>query len=472
METKEKQVVTEVIEGSAGVVSRGPLAKVVQIDEARVDLFNPLKWSRDDVELIKQTVCPKGIPDAEFKLFIAKCQASGMNPLLGEAFCVDRNQNIGTKENPKWIKVYVFTPGEQGMEARADDFPDYRGIRAAAVYEKDKILIDASTGVVSHQYNPVGDRGRLLGAWAIAYREGRQTPVEYVAFSEYYDDRNPQWKSRPATMIVKCARAAALRRAYPNKFTGIYVREELRDEAAADGELTPAQDQQANRSTTDVLADRLKQQRQPDASRPGAESVKASQATVDVVVEKPKEQPRPSPTPPPRSGQAGPSTTNADPAVAEAKKLIARCEALKVDYDGQKLLEDRHYREALSAELDKLAKRAAGAISENSMEGAARNPPVEAPKPDQGPLMIYDLPERKTKGLPISSLSGPELLIAITWGEQKIPSLQDDTKSTAAQKTAKVRACIDAVKAEMKKREAAAIGEEPSREPGEDDGID
>jgi phage recombination protein Bet len=390
METKEaeKQATPEM------QPHRSPLAKVVPIEDGRIDLFNPQKWTKEDLDVIKKSVCPAGIPDADFKLFVLKCQASGMNPLLGEAFCVKRNQNIGTKDSPKWIEVFQFTPGEQGMEGRADDFADFRGLRAAAYYEKDKIVIDASAGEVSHQYDPAHDRGRLLGAWAIAFREGRKTPVEDLKLGEYVDARNPKWNGSPHTMIVKCARAAALRRAYPNKFDGIFVREELRDEDSAP---TGALSELANRDTTDKLAEKMKAtaQAQAEISTPPK---KASEATVDVAPSKPAlevvkpqaEEKKPEPLP---------------SQVADAKKA----------------------------------------------EAAA-----------QGPLMVFG----DHKGKPISTLSGPELLENVGLGERKIPSLDTQAKKD------KVRACIDAIKAEMAKREAALLNEKPPREPGSDDDID
>jgi hypothetical protein len=54
-------------------------------------------WSRDRVELIRRTICPKGIGEDEFTLFIEQCKRSGLDPLLKEAFCVGRRQNTGTQ---------------------------------------------------------------------------------------------------------------------------------------------------------------------------------------------------------------------------------------------------------------------------------------------------------------------------------------------------------------------------------------
>jgi len=457
--------------------TRTPLAKVVPIDESRVDLFNPRKWGREDIEVIKKTVCPAGIPDADFKLFIMKCQASGMNPLLGEAFCIKRNQNIGTKDNPKWIEVFQFTPGEQGMEGRADDFPDFRGLRAAAVYENDKILIDSSAGEVSHQWNPVDkNRGRLVGAWALAYREGRKTPAEYVRLEEYFDMRNPKWTSSPATMLVKCARAAALRRAYPNTFDGVFVREEIRDDVV-DGELTASQAADVNRDTTDRLADRMKQTAKKqdelktgDASRAGAVSVptQASKATIDVVPTAPPKEEKP-----PQHIRVVRARSEHDRLVEE-KALAAKLDALGIGYDGERLAKDDAYFAALTEEADKQAKRAAGAVSGGTMDrAAAAGPaPVEEKLPHQvadekkaadGPLMVFGPAD--VKGKPIKSLDGPKLLEMIGYGEEKISQL-DEAKAK------KVRACIDLMKKEMEARDKALTEDATPPEPGSDFDVD
>lgn len=411
--------------------TRAPLAKVIPIEESRVDLFNPLKWTPADVETIKHTVCPKGIPDNEFKLFILKCQASGMNPLLGEAFCVERNIKVGgTRDQPIWGKAFVFTPGEQGMEGRADDFPDYRGLRAAVVCAKDKIVIDPSIGEVSHQYNPAEDRGRILGAWAIAYRDGRKTPVEFCKLEEYIDAKNPKWAGSPHTMIVKCARAAALRRAYPNKFDGIFVREELRDETAES--QTPAEAEQANRDTTDRLTDRMKvtAQAQADLKRDdrgrAAPTVAPSKATVDVVAERPK--------------------------------------------TGVQLVEDR--RTAVLGDV----------LGEEPEKPGVAAPPADPTKRDhatteklphqqadekkaeavaQGPLMVFG----PKKGKPIATLDGPEILEFIAFGESKIGTLDKE-------KAEKVRACINNLKAEERRRQDALVAASEPPEPGSDLDVD
>lgn len=183
-------------------------------------------WTRERIDLIKKTVCPQGITDDEFALFIEQCKRSGLDPLIKEAFCVPRRMNIGNKDNPRWITKHEFQPSEAGMLSRAERFGDCRGVSAAAVHEGDACEVDAGAGLVVHKFNPAKKRGPLLGAWARLQREGKTDAVVWLDLGGYQQN-TPLWGKIPATMIEKCARAAVLRKAYPSAFGGLYIREEM-----------------------------------------------------------------------------------------------------------------------------------------------------------------------------------------------------------------------------------------------------
>ncbi|MFZ5440428.1 MAG: phage recombination protein Bet [Myxococcota bacterium] len=256
-------------------------AEIVRIDTPATRAMEPTVWDASMVDLIKKTVCPQGIPDGEFRLFLEKCKASGMNPLLGECFCVPRNVKVSRGGQEQWVTQFVFQPAEQGMEARADRFPDFRGLRAAAVYAKDQIEIDSEAGTVTHKFNPVADRGALIGAWAIVYREGRKTPVEFVRVAEYRQ-QNAMWAAKTETMIVKCARAAALRRAYPQPFSGIYVAEEVEQPDAAPALPATTATNTATKELGAELAKKLGKPRPtpPQAAEPATDAASATTPTT------------------------------------------------------------------------------------------------------------------------------------------------------------------------------------------------
>lgn len=183
-------------------------------------------WTRERVELVKRTICPRGISEDEFALFIEQCKRSGLDPLLKEAFCVARRQNTGNRERPNWVTKYEFQPSEAGMLARAERFPDFKGIQASAVFAEDDIVVDQGRGEVVHRFNPAKRKGALVGAWSRVVREDKLPVVVWLDFGGYVQ-QTPLWSKIPTTMIEKCARVAALRKAYPEAFGGLYVREEM-----------------------------------------------------------------------------------------------------------------------------------------------------------------------------------------------------------------------------------------------------
>jgi phage recombination protein Bet len=188
-------------------------------------------WNDERVNLVKKTCCPTGISDNEFALFMEQCRRTGLDPLIKQAFCVPRK----TKVNEQWVWTHVFQPSESGMLARAEDFPDYRGTTSGAVYAKDVIAVDPGTGVVTHSFNPAAERGALIGAWAKVVRDGRTPNVKWLLLKDYVQtdrDGKPsgQWGAKAATMIMKCAKVAALRDEFPKVFGGIYIPEELPEE--------------------------------------------------------------------------------------------------------------------------------------------------------------------------------------------------------------------------------------------------
>lgn len=210
------------------------------IVQANSSALAQAEWTRERVELVKTTICPTGISDGEFALFIEQCKRSGLDPLLKEAFCVPRRANVGNRERPQWVTRHEFQPSETGMLARAERFPDFLGVQASAVYADDEISIDQGKGEVSHRFNPTRRKGAIVGAWARVVRREKVATLIWLDFAGYAQP-TPLWAKIPATMLEKCARVAALRKAYPEAFGGLYIREELPEaEDAPTVDVTPS----------------------------------------------------------------------------------------------------------------------------------------------------------------------------------------------------------------------------------------
>lgn len=229
-----------------------------------MDVQSGAAWTDERRALIRRTICPKGIPDDEFLLFMEQCRRSGLDPLLKQAFCVARTMKTDEKEKDpngkdrmeqwkdkswhpvfKRITRYEFQPSEAGMLARAERFRDFEGITSSEVYAEDEIRIDYEAGVVKHVVVPTKRKGGLVGAWARIQRKGKVPVIVWLDLAAMMpSDKSPLWAKMPAVMIRKCARVAALRTAYPEAFGGLYIAGERPEdsedpEGLLDGAATP-----------------------------------------------------------------------------------------------------------------------------------------------------------------------------------------------------------------------------------------
>lgn len=190
-----------------------------------LDLLVTSEWPRALIEVVKRQSCPKDIPNDEFYVFVKKCQQTGLNPLIGEALCVPRNDKHKGK-------VYTFQPTAEGMQARAARFPDFRKVDSGYVCEKDtEDYINQGTGEIRHSFSASKPRGMLKGAWGRVVKRDGTAVVAWLPVGSRSGD-SQFWTSDPGNQLAKCARVAALRLAYPVAFEGVYIAEEMPTEAA------------------------------------------------------------------------------------------------------------------------------------------------------------------------------------------------------------------------------------------------
>lgn len=203
-------------------------------------------WPLGVIDVLRKLKVPKGCTDEEFYVFLRQCQQSGLNPILGHAYCVPRRTKVSAKGEPdKWVTNHVFQPAIDGMRARAAEFHDFDMSDSAAIYEKDLITLDKGKGEISHKTNPVGQRGRIVGAWGrVRKKNGTAVVVELPVTARSGDSHF--WTGDPGGMLAKCAEAAALRKAFPVAFSGMHIPEEMpqddvREPTRAEAVLSSAQ---------------------------------------------------------------------------------------------------------------------------------------------------------------------------------------------------------------------------------------
>ena len=106
-----------------------------------------------------------------------------------------------------------------------------------AVYANDRFA--KTKDGVDHSYSS-GDRGQIVGEYALVYRDDRLYPSYFFApFRDY--KKGGTWEQYPHAMIIKVAEAMALKRAFA--ISGLTTQEEIGTETAV--ETVPVQPVQA-----------------------------------------------------------------------------------------------------------------------------------------------------------------------------------------------------------------------------------
>ena len=157
-------------------------------DVMRIAEAQKFIWDVDMVETVKQTVC-RGATDAQLKIFIEVCKATGLNPFLKEIWFVP---NVGVMA------------GRDGYLRIANDHPMFDGMSTTVERDSDGIPIKATCSV---------------------WRKDRAHPITCEAFYNEYKKNSQVWTTYKSAMISKVAEVLALKRSF--SINGIVTEEEI-----------------------------------------------------------------------------------------------------------------------------------------------------------------------------------------------------------------------------------------------------
>ena len=205
--------------------------------------MKPRDYSSSQLQLVKRTVA-KDCNDNEFDMFIEICKRQGLDPFRKQIYAF-----VFNKDNPK-KRQFVTVTGIDGYRAIAKRTGTYRASDQEPLIEYDEKKKDPDA-------NPLG----IVKATVLVYQFGpdhKWYPIvgtarweEFAPIEERYDevdkgekwpDGNPKktrvpngkkkltkdnWLKMPVVMISKAAEAQALRKGWPEEFSGLYVSEEI-----------------------------------------------------------------------------------------------------------------------------------------------------------------------------------------------------------------------------------------------------
>ncbi len=191
-------------------------------------------WTPDQIDTIRRTVA-KDANNDELRMFLSLAASYGLNPLAHEIWFMTM------KGRPT-----IITARDGYLKIALND-RHFRGIQADVVYQGDKFTKDDNG--VHHTYN-LSNRGAIMGAYAVVYRDDRDVPAFFFAPMKDYYKNTEVWRTYPHSMITKVAEAAALKRAFA--INGMVTQEEIGYE---DGQLMTIE---PRKSPQQELQERLK----------------------------------------------------------------------------------------------------------------------------------------------------------------------------------------------------------------------
>lgn len=178
------------------------------------------RFTREEIDLIKRTVA-QGATDDELKLLLYLAVRYGLDPFAREIWFIRRKRRIKGTDKYEYVPTYMVSRDGYLKAAKRD--PDFEGLQSFVVREGDHFEVDAENFRVVHRFG--AKRGKILGAWAIAYHRRRKPVICFVDFEEYNDPESSVWEKYPSAMIQKVAEVFVLRRQFD--IAGLVAREEL-----------------------------------------------------------------------------------------------------------------------------------------------------------------------------------------------------------------------------------------------------
>lgn len=150
--------------------------------------------------------------DAEVVKFMMLCRARELDPWVGDAYLIGYDSQNGPQ--------FSLITAVQALLKRAEISPQFDGIESG-------IVVQTGSGI-EHRDGALALEGEsIVGGWAKIYRKDRKIPYSAVVKFQTFNTGRSQWAKDPAGMIVKCAKAAALREAFPTQLAGLYTDDEM-----------------------------------------------------------------------------------------------------------------------------------------------------------------------------------------------------------------------------------------------------
>ena len=175
---------------------------------------------QNKLDLIKRTVA-KGATNDEFNMFMYLANSYKLDPINKEIWFI----KYDAKSTP------TIMTSRDGYLAIANRSEHFDGLLSDVVHENDEFE-KMPDGAVKHKYG-CKDRGAIIGAYALGYRNDRKYPIYVFAHLSEYNKNSNVWKQYTSAMILKVAEAMMLKRLF--SISGLVTKEEIDEDYVIEG---------------------------------------------------------------------------------------------------------------------------------------------------------------------------------------------------------------------------------------------
>jgi phage recombination protein Bet len=196
------------------------------------EMFTP-----EQIEIVKRMVTNEGGTDADAARFVEVCKIRRLNPIAGQIHAMFRNNNEGTKAEPRWVKKMTVQTGIDAYRLIAERSGKYEGQTKTEWCDQKLVWYDVW---------PFTDKPPFACRMGVHRAGFREPMVKTATFSEYAQTNrdgtlNRMWHDRGPAQLAKCCEALCLRAAFPEELGGLYTDDEMAQASNEDKYAHPAE---------------------------------------------------------------------------------------------------------------------------------------------------------------------------------------------------------------------------------------